>query len=383
MRRKRRSNSKGWVLPSDGVVPSRRKRELLTQGVFVARTTTDAVFSHAVSIEPDALAALSTTAVESLDFELWSFVEKCAAGFDLAALPELEFRFHWGRSTLYEANGQPEEALESARAVSRFARSEASNLLGRCRRASVLLRYGEQLAYRDLASSIRRRFEALEPSGVRDWATAMLPLEVAEMLGLMGDPEGAEYALRSRPAGRDLPPMRGTEGAARYAMDAYAEAIVADAAGGSLRAQRSYRRAFETYRGIGFTRRAMSAALRLAEMTGDEAYSAFVDEHAQRLSPRSWIRSTLAATGVQRRDPALLRLSRAEREVLAYLVAGHSTAHIAAVRNRSAQTTRNSISKLLAAFGVASRAELLREVRQRRLLDADGAPTWHVAARST
>jgi len=349
-----------------------------------AITRADLFSERAGPLEAGVLAILSTTAVETLNFELWSVVEERAARFERGApsCAELEFRMHWGRSVLYEANGRPEDALEAARVVSRSAASVASNLLGRCRRASVLLRYGERLAYRDLAMSIRRQFETLDVSTMRDRATAMLPLEVAEMLALMGDPQGATNALRAAQTMTNPPPSADSEIRARLALHAYAEGVVADAAGSSLRAQRSYRLAFEAYRCIGFTRRAMNVALRLAEMTGEEAFASFVDEHARALSPQSWIRARLAATSVLQRDPALKRLSRAEREVLAYLVDGRSTADIASARNRSPQTTRNTISKLLSTFGVASRSALLREVGRRHLLDADGAPTWGASVRA-
>lgn len=348
----------------------------MPKGVSVAQMTTDdASFLCAPA---GVLAVLATTAVETLNFGQWSVVEERAARVDLgcAGFSELEFRLHWGRSMLHEVNGRPDDALASARAVCRTAASEATDLLGRCRRAAVLLRYGERLAYRDLALSIRCKFEALDLRSIRDWTSAMLPVEVAEMLAFMGDPDGAANALRSTHAITNLPPPPDSEIPVRLAMHAYAIGVVADAAGGSLQAQRCYRRAFEAYRGIGFTRRAMSVALRLAEMTGDEEFAAFVDGHARALSPQSWIRARLAAVTVQRRDPVLQRLSRAEREVLAYLVDGRSTAEIAAARNRSPQTTRNTVSKLLSIFGVGSRSALLREVARRHLLDADGRPAW-------
>jgi DNA-binding CsgD family transcriptional regulator len=351
----------------------------MSMGVFAVTTTADEL---SLPGGPGELAALSTVAVETLNFALWSLVEERYTHFGPAAgaFSELEFRIHWGRSALYEANGQPEEALDSARAVSRSAASVAANLLGRCRRAAVLLRYGERLAYQDLASSIRRQFESLDSSTSHDWATALLPFEVAETLAPMGDPTGAENALRSQYSLVE-PPLPDSENQARLAIRACAEGVVADAAGAALKAQRCYRRAFEMYRHIGFTRRAMNVALRLAEMTGDEAFAMFVDDHAHGLSPRSWIRAKLSATAAQRRDPVLQRLSRSEREVLAYLVDGRSTAEIAAARNRSPQTTRNTISKLFSVFGVGSRSALLRDVGRRRLLDADGAPTWGNTAR--
>jgi DNA-binding CsgD family transcriptional regulator len=344
-----------------------------------------AAIAHAATLPPGSarvqssvLSMLATLAVERLDFSLWSFVEEHADRFDLTlpAFSELGHRLHWGRSTLYDANGQPEGALDSGRDVTRLAASEASSLLGRCYRAAVLLHYGERLAHRDLASSIRRKFESVDLAAIRDWTTAALPIAVAETLALMGDAEGAASALRKRRAIVNLPPSPYSQNRAWLAMNAYAEGVVADTSGGTLLAQRRFRQAFGTYRDIGFVRPAMIVALRLADMTGDAALCAYVDDHARGLSPRSWIRTKLAAHGLHQSDSVLQRLSRAEREILAHLVDGRSTADISAVRSRSPQTTRNTISKLYAAFGVGSRSALLREVARRRLVDADGAPTW-------
>jgi len=126
-----------------------------------------AIQSADLPVQSRLLGMLAVLAAERLDFGLWSFVEQHAARPELAPFPELAHLVHWGRSVLYEANGQPEEAIDAARHISRSAASEPFALLGRCRRAAVLHRYGERLAHRDLAASIRRQFEALDLDGIR------------------------------------------------------------------------------------------------------------------------------------------------------------------------------------------------------------------------
>jgi DNA-binding CsgD family transcriptional regulator len=344
----------------------------------LARTAIERAAAHVtdVPVQSRLLGMLAVLAVERLDFELWSFVEGHAARFDLGLFSELGHRVHWGRSALYEANGQPEEAIDAARTLSRAAASDAHALIGRCRRASVLHRYGERLAHRDLAASIRRQFEALDLASIREWSAAPLPIEVAETLALMGDGDGAQHALRAQRTLRRLPLSPYAENPVWLAMRVYAEGAVADASGGALLAQRRYRQAFETFRRLGFVRRAMQVALRLLDISGDGVLAAYVDDHARALSSRSWIRAKLASSAVQRSDSALQRLSRAERDVLAYLLDGRSTADIASARGRSPQTTRNTISKLYTAFGVESRSALLREAARCGLVGADGAAIW-------
>jgi DNA-binding CsgD family transcriptional regulator len=333
--------------------------------------------AHAV-LEAGVLERLAVVAAERLDFALLSYVEQQAGRFDLAApaLELLAFRLHWARSVLFEANGEPDDALEAARSASRATASDALALFGRCRRAAVLLRYGERLAFRDLAASIRRQFAALDLAEIRDWNAALVPAVVAETLALMGDAEGAGRALQARHALVNLPDSPHAAHPAHAALSAYAEGALADASGSTLLAKRRYGAAFEQYREIGFTRRAMAAALRLADMTDDGTLTAYVERHARELSPRSWLRIRLAAAAGRSGNDVLNALSRAEREILGHLIDGRSTAEIAHARGRSAQTTRNSISKLFGAFGVDSRSALLREARRGGLIAADGAPAW-------
>jgi DNA-binding CsgD family transcriptional regulator len=333
-------------------------------------------------LQAGVLETLAVVAAERLDFALWSYVEEHSRHLDLGtpALDPLAFRLHWARSVLFEANGKPDDALEEARSASRVTASKALALLGRCRRASILIRYGESLAFRDLAASIRRQFSALELADIRDWNAAVVPAVVAETLALMGDVEGAARALRARGALVNLPDSPHAVHGAQAAHFAYADGMLADASGSTLLAKRRYRAAFEEYREIGFTRRAMMAALRLADMTGDAAMTAYLERHTRELSPRSWLRVRLASAAGRAGTNVLGTLSRAEREILAHLIDGRSTAEIARARGRSAQTTRNSISKLFAAFGVDSRSALLRAAHGRGLIAPDGTPAWEAPA---
>ena len=110
---------------------------------------------------------------------------------------------------------------------------------------------------------------------------------------------------------------------------------------------------------------ALLAALRLAQLNGDPALLAFVEGHARTLPASSWIRTESARFAAWRNDPSLAELTRAEREVLELLYEGKSTAEIAAVRGRSTQTIRNTVSKLLRTFAVDNRQGLVKECARR------------------
>ena len=61
-------------------------------------------------------------------------------------------------------------------------------------------------------------------------------------------------------------------------------------------------------------------------------------------------------------------LTQGERAVLEMMCEGKSTAEIADARNRSKQTIRNTVSRILAAFQVADRSALLRECLRRGII---------------
>jgi DNA-binding NarL/FixJ family response regulator len=67
-------------------------------------------------------------------------------------------------------------------------------------------------------------------------------------------------------------------------------------------------------------------------------------------------------------DPGVAALSRTERAVLMMLCEGKTTVEIAQARGRSKQTIRNTISRILTAFGVADRPALLRECLRRGII---------------
>jgi DNA-binding CsgD family transcriptional regulator len=145
--------------------------------------------------------------------------------------------------------------------------------------------------------------------------------------------------------------------------------MLAEAKGESLRAQHCYRRAFRLYADLGFVHRAMTVALQALEIDRDPAMLEYLDRHARGLTTESWIVRRCLALGTGQEEAMLKRLSRSDREVLMLLSEGRSTAEIAAQRNRTQQTVRNTISRLNHLFGVDNRQALLRECVRRKLFE--------------
>ena len=81
-----------------------------------------------------------------------------------------------------------------------------------------------------------------------------------------------------------------TDDARPIGFRAFAEAVVADAAGERAHAHRNYGEAFAIFHRIGYERRALLAALRLAELTGQRYLLDYVDRTLRKLSARSPLR---------------------------------------------------------------------------------------------
>jgi DNA-binding NarL/FixJ family response regulator len=149
-----------------------------------------------------------------------------------------------------------------------------------------------------------------------------------------------------------------------------AEAAIADAAGDGVQAHHRYREAFQIYHRIGYERRALLAALRLGELTGQTYLLDYVERTLRKLSSRSPLLERARRHNPVWSDPVVSNLSRTERAVLELLCDGKSTMEIAAARGRSKQTIRNTISRILTAFEVSDRSSLLRECLRRGIYAA-------------
>jgi DNA-binding CsgD family transcriptional regulator/tetratricopeptide (TPR) repeat protein len=318
-------------------------------------------------LEANLTATMSYIAVELLDVARFERLLERARGIDWDASGVEYYRFwiEMNRSMADEIAGRPREALQAARNAALCAPSDAFRLFAECRRAAVLFSYGEMLGFEDLAASISAGFASIDLRLLHEFEEINLPVVVAETLALIGDGAGAAAALRRvdtmSPAQLSLlhdEPMK-------RAYFAFVEGLVADANKDALRARHRYREALRAFSSIGMTRRALLAALRLSALHADDELLAFVRQQALTLPAGSWIRETAARLGAWSSDPMLAPLTRAEREVLNLLYAGKSTAEIAALRARSTQTIRNTVSKLLRAFGVDTRQALINECARR------------------
>lgn len=321
-------------------------------------------------LEANAVKALAILAAERLDRRAWLVVEQRAARLDPNAtgLGDARFAIAIAGSQMTEADGRCEEALRWSAQAESAAPTEASALYAVCRQAAVLRGVGERYAHRHLVERVQAAIDVLDDAALRGDDRQVL-MAAAHELAAVGDVAAATALLRRYD---ELAPPAGTFAAAadpRFAaFRTFLEAAIADAANDPHRAHHGYVAAFQVFRRIGYHRRALLAALRIGELTGQAYLFEYVDATLRRLSSRSPLRTRARRRDARPSDPVVARLSRPERAVFELLCEGASTATIAAARGRSKQTIRNTVSRILTAFDVPDRQALLRECVRRGLI---------------
>jgi DNA-binding CsgD family transcriptional regulator len=318
-------------------------------------------------LEAHTVQALAILSAERLDRASWMIVDERARRVEWSA-PGLSGPWYgvaFFSSMRDETEGRIDEALRWAGEAEDVAVNDALRLFASCRRAAVLRAVGERFAHRDLVARIRRGVQDLDVAQL-DSDERQLLLALAIEVAAAGDAVGARALVKQFDALPPASPMLSLTGDPRETGGRLlAEAAVADAAGDAVQAHHRYREAFQIYRRIGYERRALLAALRLGELTGQTYLLEYVDLTLRKLSSRSPLRERARRNNPALNDPVVSSLSRTERAVLQLLCDGKSTLEIAAARGRSKQTIRNTISRILTAFEVADRPALLRECLRR------------------
>lgn len=322
-------------------------------------------------VEASVVTVLGNIAVELLDEARSDAMRRRGDRivWDGAGMAYYRFWHEMNRSMADETYGRPRDALVAARNAAAAAPTDAFRIFAHCRRAAVLLAYGEPLGYEDLAATIRVEFDAIDIGTLQAFEEVNLAAVVVATLALIGDAAGAASALQRLHAMSPAQLAVLTEEPLERGYLVYVEALVADANGDTFTAQHRYGDALRAFREAGATRRAIVAALRLVDLNADSSALQYVDAHVSRLPAESWLRARAAKVAERREDPLFAALTRAEREVLELLYDGRSTADIAAIRGRSAQTIRNTVSALFKTFGVDNRAALVSECRRRAMFE--------------
>ena len=244
-------------------------------------------------LEAHTVQALAILAAERLDHAAWLFVEQRARRLDWTAsgLAAPYYGIAISASMVEEVHGRIDEALRWAGEAEEVARNEGARLFATCRRATVLRTAGEAYGHRDLVARVRRAVQTLDLAAF-DGDERGLAIALAIEVAASGDVLGGRALLKRYD---DLPPpspLLSLTGDRRpVGFRAFADAVVADAAGDVAQAHQCYREAFQIFHGIGYARRALLAALRLGELTGQTYLLEYVDRTLRRLADRSPLRA--------------------------------------------------------------------------------------------
>jgi DNA-binding CsgD family transcriptional regulator len=355
---------RGWV------AAGRFDYAAATRAFGAALVRLDECRHHDRFMEATALSALAILAAERLDRDTWLAVEQRARRFDWTAggLARSRYLIAYHASLMDEARGRTREALVWIAQAEEAAPSTATRLFALCRRAEIFRGAGERFAHGDLVARLRGIANTIADDEISgDERNALLVL--AAELAVYGDVVAARGMLkRHRQLAPPSPMWSLMNDPREEAAIVDAEAVVSRAGGDLARARDLFRRAFELYRRVGYERRALLAAGRLYELTGQTYLREYVDQVVRKLGASSPLRSMVLTVDPGTADPIVSALSPTERAVLALLCEGLSTAAIAAARDRSKQTIRNTISRILIAFGLPDRQALLRECVRRGLI---------------
>jgi DNA-binding CsgD family transcriptional regulator/tetratricopeptide (TPR) repeat protein len=355
---------RGWI------AIARSDYATATDSFSCALRRLDACRQYDRFLEAQGIFALSMLAAERLDRPTWLFVEHRSDLFDWSASGLVPPQFWVGiySSMVYETDGRTSEALQLAGDAEQLVGSSALRLLAQCRRAAIFRSAGERYAHADLVRRMRVALDALDGAKLQG-DDKLIPLSVAEEVAYCGDVMGARNLLKRYDAAES---PAGTTALANdprlRASRTFVDAVVADAAGERQQAHHLYRQAFQTFKRVGYHRRALLAALRIGEITGQTYLLDYVDRTLRKMSDHSPLRVRARRHNPLLKDPVVAELSHTERTVLEMVCEGKSTVEIAEARGRSTQTVRNTVSRILNAFAVADRSALVRECVRRGII---------------
>ncbi len=249
------------------------------------------------------------------------------------------------------ATGDRAESTRWASLAESASPTPSCTIVALCRLAALFGRYGEVSAHAYFVDKACEAYDALTRYGtLRDEPS--LPLSLAEEVAYSVRPEGAAPLLTFYSESL-APRMHGHADEMRLeASRKLVEGHLEESRGSLARSQRAYAGAFSYFKGVGFHRRAAIAAYRLAVLTDDDVYRAFIGDALAGADDSYWVKARLAEMHLD------IHLSDRHTQVLRLVAQGMTNKEIAASRGVSFFTARNMVRELLALFGVRTRGEL-------------------------
>lgn len=316
--------------------------------------------------EAKCLFGLVFLASELPRLDLWDEIARRVEQFDWSVSGVASWRY-WiavTASSVCELRGDMDGATVWASLAEEIAPDCGSRIDALCRLGARFGRYGEMDAHGYFVDKARKAYENISTSVRRDEHRA-LTLAVAEEIVSGASPDDAGPLLTYF-AEVIVPTLRGRSEERR--LEAIYAAILGyyeERRGNRARAEEAYLRAFESFRSVGFLRRAAIVAYRLRSLTGDEQYDIFIAESLQGVSERYWVKARL------RQSQTEARLTARQLEVARLVAQGLKNKEIATIQGISFCRARNTVREVLARLGVRSRTELAAVAAARGLLADD------------
>jgi DNA-binding CsgD family transcriptional regulator len=327
-------------------------------------------------LSANCLHALGIFAVEMMDRDGWNFVMERAArmSWDASGLALPRFWLKYLEASMCEVLGDAFRAGWCAREAEVIAPTPAFALVARCRRAQICRDRGETLTQYEHVLVAQDMYARLDLNALAG-EEALAPIQIARELAHIGDASGARdaYAAFAVRANRVSRMLGAVEDVRLRGIESMLEGAMFEAEGSLDAAIFAYNSAFHIFSGLGYTRRAVDAALRLADLTGEPEFRSYIERATADAAESFWPRRTLRRKSEICVDPVFADLTPTERDTLRGLYDGKSYAAIARERGRSLNTVRNTIHRIYGKFGVSGRGQTVRECRDRRIFGAESS----------
>jgi len=319
-------------------------------------------------VEASVISALTSLCAETLEFEDWPAIEAFVHEFDWQAdgleMPRLWTAFYC--SVVNEQLGRTDEALAWSRDAETHAVDPGYRAIALDRTAAIFRGLGEPKAHLEFALRARAAYSGMQPLRPD---LRLLPLSNAEELACAGAVADAEKALRAyRELGehdkqevRDDKRVQGLEN--------LVGGCIAEGRGDRTEAVKLHASAFRTFRAIGYRRRAVATALRLARLTGSRRYVQYANTALAGAHPDYWM--AREARALQSVDaPAL---TDHQRTILLLVAQGKTYKEIGSHLGRSWKTISNSVEHLRGKFRAGNRGELVARALRHGVVDVGDA----------
>jgi ATP/maltotriose-dependent transcriptional regulator MalT len=323
------------------------------------------------AIAATALSTLAIYSAELFDRDLARFVDQRAAQMDWSSGLTVQHYLTLSHQALFhEFAGNTVDAYHFATQAREHAPTVPFEVMGWALSSAIARNASEAysaIVYAQRAQVLLETLDVRELSGEERFAM----LTVAESCAHFAPDRAAElFAAYWGLAPVDQ--MLSLAGDPRLTADeTLIEGTIAEHRAERDRAVRCYRKAYELFRSIGYTRRALIAAQALLKLEpADAALREFM--HDELAGTTNFMSRALAAQASPDRlasldrHPVIAGLPRVQREVVILICHGKTNKEIANQRNVGEQTIKNMLTKhIFPAFGVSSRAALVSEILRR------------------